>query len=73
MDEINTSFIKAAPELMRKEFERDGVKLHATLMNCKLLEMESGRARLKNPRSRSMKRKTIDATKILKVLQLMSF
>ena len=66
VDELSDGFIKAGPELMRREFERKGVKLHATLINSKFLsrgdEMEvyQGMRRFKTDT-------TVDATTLFKV------
>ena len=35
VDTVFTRFLEKAPDLMQREFEREGVKLHATVMNSK--------------------------------------
>lgn len=50
------------------EFERDGVKLHATVMNCSFLGRSADAAQLEVHRGRRRKRPTdtIDATGVFK-------
>ncbi len=40
MDAVVSHFMKAAPELMEREFEREGVKLHVTLMNSRFQKLK---------------------------------
>lgn len=69
MDEINCGFIAEGPELMKKEFERDGVKLHATVLNSKFLERLEGGRELEVYRGRRREQPwmTIDAAGLFKV------
>ena len=39
MDVLVSHFLEEAPDLMDKEFEREGVKLHATVMNSSRLTL----------------------------------
>ena len=66
VDKISKRFIREAPELMREEFEREGVKLHATLMNSKFLE-ERGELELHRGKRRFKQSKTINAAGVFKV------
>ena len=74
--------IETAPDLMNKEFDRDGVKLHATLMNSRFpvavakdgakREGKRGmernwRQREREPQRRIPAHQSFDATKIFKV------
>ena len=65
VDEVCDGVIKAAPELMRREFERKGVKLHATLINSKFLE-EGVEMEVYKGRRRS-KAGTVEAAALFKV------
>ena len=69
MDDICGRFIKEAPELMRREFEREGVKLHATVMNSKFLEQKRGGGQLEVHKGMKRYKPTIsiNATELLKV------
>ena len=68
VDELCDSFIKAAPELMRREFERKGVKLHATLINSKFLIGKDKELELEVYKGmRRYKTGTVDATALFKV------
>ena len=39
VDALVGCFMETAPDLMNREFERDGVKLHATVMNSKFASL----------------------------------
>ena len=76
MDSVVGYVIENAPDLMRKEFERDGVKLHATLMNSKFpvgAAKDAAERERKNWRRREGSQREIpakqpfNATKIFKV------
>ena len=71
VDSITHNFRQKAPDLMTNEFERDSVKLHATVMNAKfpaqLMESKEGRAR---DGERNMKKFTFDATNVFKVCNI---
>ena len=72
MDAIVESFLEKAPDLMSKEFERTGVKLHATLMNSKFrASSDEGSGRIGAGRSaqkgRKPHRESFDARGIFKV------
>ena len=73
-------FISVAGDLMQREFEREGVKLHATLMNSSFLLPSSsssshfsfgggrgGRGGGGGGREREGKRESFDASAIFKV------
>ena len=77
MDAVVSYVIENAPDLMRKEFERDGVKLHATLMNSKFpvgAAKDAAERERKNWRRREGPQRDIpakqpfNATKIFKVV-----
>ena len=68
--------LETAPDLMKKEFDREGVKLHVTLMNSrfpvalakKVVETTGVvRWREKQEEGRAPARKSFDATKIIQV------
>ena len=61
--------IRKAPELIRREFEREGVKLHATVINCKFLSRGSDDMELESHKGKKLMKpkQTIDATGIFKV------
>jgi len=62
--------IQEAPEMMRREFERDGVKLHATVMNTSFLaryEEREPEMEVYRGRRRQKPRDTFDATRIFEV------
>ena len=82
VDAVAAYVIENAPDLMSKEFEREGVKLHATLMNSRFpvaiakdaAEREGRRAegswRRREPEPQKRKipaRQPFDATKIFRV------
>ena len=81
MDAIASYVIENAPDLMSKEFDREGVKLHATLMNSKFPVKRAEKAaeregkkegdwRRKAPEPERRKRPekvSFDATRIFKV------
>ena len=69
VDEINSSFIAEGPELMRNEFEREGVKLHATVLNSKFLERLEGGGELEVYRGKKREQPwmTINASGLFKV------
>lgn len=69
VDILVDSFMKKAPDLMTREFERTGVKLHATLLNSSFLEQQSQDKKYSH-KSRAAK-ETFDARKILKVYMLL--
>ncbi len=71
MDGVASRVIRGAPELMRREFERDTLKLHATVMNCTFLTHSEDSApamELHKGRRRPKHRDTLDASRIFKVL-----
>ena len=78
MDAVQGHVIERAPDLMKKEFERDGVKLHATLMNSRFPVAMAKRAadssgvegnwRRRGKEGSMPARTPFDATKILQVL-----
>ena len=41
VDAVFLHFLERAPDLMQREFEREGVKLHATVMNSKFSQSQS--------------------------------
>lgn len=67
VDEINSVFIQKAPEMMQAEFEREGVKLHATLMNSKFLGKKTGELELFRGRKRECPVELVDATRVFQV------
>jgi hypothetical protein len=69
VENVNSEFIREGPELMRKEFEREGVKLHATMLNSKFLEKLEGGRELEVYRGRRREQPwmTIDASRLFKV------
>lgn len=79
VDAVQSHVIARAPDLMKKEFDREGVKLHATLMNsrfpaavAKTAAEREGRGVEGNWRKRENPgkippREPFDATKILRV------
>lgn len=71
VDELSSGFIREAPELMKREFEREGVKLHATVMNSKFLEVtqegSGGALEVHRGRRRQMSRARLDATGVFQV------
>ena len=75
VDTIAENFLKKAPDLMSKEFERTGVKLHATVMNSKFPNQraEGKEAMAKVPvRGRGFHRESFDATGIFKVCSMIT-
>ena len=60
-------FIQKAPEMMQGEFEREGVKLHATLMNSKFLGKKTGELELFRGRKRECPVELVDATRVFQV------
>ena len=86
VDAVAGYVIENAPDLMSKEFDREGVKLHATLMNSRFpaaiakdaAEREGKRGvegnwrqREREPQKRIPARQSFDATKIFKVKSLL--
>lgn len=64
VDSVTCMFRELAPDLMTKEFGRDSVKLHATVMNAKFVDQ------LTEPRERGprdTRKYKIDATNVFKV------
>ena len=64
VDSITSNFREMAPDLMTKEFGRDSVKLHATVMNANFVDhdMES-----REIGPRNAKKYKINATNVFKV------
>ena len=64
VDSITSNFCEMAPDLMTKEFGRDSVKLHATVMNANFVDhdMES-----RETGPRNAKKYKINATNVFKV------
>ena len=70
VDTLTQLFREKAPDLMTKEFERDNVKLHATVMNAKFAakHMESGASTNRDRGGEhSHMKKLFDATNVFKV------
>ena len=67
MEELCGGVIAAAPELMRSEFAREGVKLHATLINSKFLSGGSEELEVHWGRRRRKAGVKVDATILFKV------
>ncbi len=74
VDNVVERFIKAAPEMMQREFEREGVKLHATLVNCTFLGQEKGgELEVHRGRRRQLPTETVDATRLVEVGNVATF
>ncbi len=67
VDELCDGVIAAGPELMRKEFERKGVKLHATLINSKFLSRGNEELEVHRGKRRQKAGVKVDATSLFKV------
>ena len=78
MDAVVSHVIERAPDLMSREFDREGIKLHATLMNSMAMAKDAAgrerggregnwRRRDIEPQRKPPSRQPFDATKILKV------
>ncbi len=67
VDQLCDGFIKECPELMRREFERKGVKLHATLINSKFLSGDTEELEVYRGMRRQKTSTTVDATALFKV------
>ena len=73
MDAVQSHVIAGAPDLMRREFGREGVKLHATLMNSHfpvtLAKTAEGRGNAGGNwrKTEKERREPFDTTKILRV------
>ena len=74
MDAVQSHVIAGAPDLMRREFDREGVKLHATLMNSRFptkvtraAEGRGGEGKWNKRERPTPPREPFDARKILKV------
>ena len=67
VDTLVASFMEKAPDLMTREFERTGVKLHATILNSAFRELADQQKALRNPHRGRGPRETFDARIIFKV------
>ena len=74
VDALVSHFLEEAPDLMDREFEREGVKLHATVMNSKFPHTsDSGGAtgtkgsHERGGHRRHVPRESFDARRIFKV------
>lgn len=67
VDEVSNSFIREGPELMQREFEREGVKLHATVINSRFLERAKGELQVYRGRRREIGSVSINATQLFKL------
>ena len=65
VDTVVEDFIKNSPDLMAREFERTGVKLHATILNSKFRDL-SDRKKGSAQRVAYKPPESFDATRIFK-------
>ena len=65
VDAVVEYFINNSPDLMTREFERTGVKLHATILNSKFRDL-SGRKKGLAQRVAYKPPESFDATRIFK-------
>lgn len=67
VDAIAEHFLEKAPDLMSREFEREGVKLHATVMNSKFPYTEKKDAGASSGYRGSRPRDSFDARGVFRV------